>query len=84
MFTITASQDRPQQLKEIEEILSPALLLEAREFPNGAVIARFVTEYGAYACTADHDDVRKLWLDDSYQAIADMYDTLTHSNLCTE
>ena len=84
MFTIIASQDRPQQLAEIREILAPALLLEAREFPNGAVIARFVTEHGAHACTVERGTNLKLWLDDSYSAIVDKYDFLISSNLYTE
>lgn len=84
MFTIIASQDRPQQLKEIEEILSPALLVEARGFTNGVVIARFITEHGAHACTVDRGDNRKLWLSDSYPDIVDKYDFLTHSNLYAE
>lgn len=84
MFTIAASQDRLQQLAEALEILASSSLLEAREFPSGVTIARFVTEHGAYACTVERGDNLKLWLSDSYEKIADKYDFLAHSNLYTE
>ena len=45
MFTIIASQDRPAQCAEALEILAKATLLEAREFPSGAVIAPIVEKY---------------------------------------
>ena len=84
MFTIIASQDRPAQYAEASAILNGAELLEAREFPSGAVIARFITEHGAYACTVERGNNLKLWLSDDYSAIADKYNFLTHSNLYTE
>lgn len=84
MFTITASQDRPVQMTEANEILARASLLEAREFPSGVVIARFITEHGAYACTVERGGNLKLWLSDFYEKIADKYDFLTQSTLCTE
>lgn len=84
MFTIIASQDRPAQCAEALEILAKATLLEAREFPSGAVIARFATEHGAYACTVEGLGNLKLWLSDSYSAIVEKYDFLTQSNLYTE
>nr|DAO91487.1 MAG TPA: hypothetical protein [Caudoviricetes sp.] len=84
MHTITASQDRPEQQEEARDILSAALLLEAREFPSGVVIARFATEHGGYACTVERGHNLKLWMSDRYEDIISKYDFLTHSNLYSE
>ena len=84
MFTIIASNDRPAQKEEAREILAKSTLLEERKFSNGATIARFVTEHGAYACTVERGDNLKLWLSDDYSAIIDKYDFLTSANLYTE